>query len=320
MCTKSYKDRIKKIAREITDGEKPVIIIGDNAVGKSDVIGRVAKNLLGHVYFIDAVNRCFDLEKINSTPPAPQQRVITEKDVDARLQEEFFNKKDTFAQQDSIERWYALYADELQQLMNAFWQRDVRIDSVQVGEIGTRFTAYESGEQIQLSSGYQAVLRILAECIVCRDYLRTDSKQIVVLIDEIDEFLSARSAGKILNFLTESFPKFRFVVSTHSADVLFQSKNYILTALTGNDYLIYDGNDLNSITDVYILFKHIFLKDGSSKRNEKQALTDALSYYLNLKLMGTWSKEAEQDFSKIQTDKMTNSQKFLYQQIKRWNT
>ena len=320
MCMKSYRETIAEIASEIAAIDNTVVIIGDNATGKSDVIHKVTENLLGHVYFIDAVNRSFDLRKIRGAIPEHRQLAITKKDVQVRLQEDYFNLKDTFAQQDSIEQWYAIYEDELQRLMKDFWQQNLQVSAVQVGDMGRFFMAYANGEQIQLSSGYQAVFRLVAECLVCRDYLQADGEKITIVIDEIDEFLSARSAGEILSFLRKGFPEFRFIVSTHSADLLVNSKDYILFALTGKDYLRYDGNDLGSITGVYSLFRHLFLKNDSFEETKEQGLTDALSRYLNMKLMGAWSDEAEAEFNKIKYDEMTNTQKFLYQQIKEWHT
>lgn len=320
MCMKSYREIIAEIAGEIAAIDTTVVIIGDNATGKSDVIHKVTENLLGHVYFIDAVNRSFDLRKIKGTIPEQQQLAITKMDVKSRLQEDYFNLKDTFAQQDSIEQWYAVYEAELQKLMKDFWQQDLKVCSVQVADMGKFFMAYANGEQIQLSSGYQAVFRLAAECLVCRDYLQTDGEKIVIVIDEIDEFLSARSAGEILSFLRKTFPEFRFIVSTHSADLLVDSKDYILFALTGRGYLRYDGNDLDSITGVYSLFRHLFLKNHSFEEAKEQELTDTLSRYLNMKLMGAWSAEAEAEFHRMKYDEMTNTQKFLYQQIKEWHT
>jgi predicted ATPase len=81
----------------------------------------------------------------------------------------------------------------------------------------------------QLSSGYAAVLKIVAELMVqmTREKLTTDI-QGVVLIDEIEAHLHIELQKKILPFLTSLFPNIQFIVTTHSPFVLMSDSNSIV--------------------------------------------------------------------------------------------
>ena len=64
--------------------------------------------------------------------------------------------------------------------------------AIRQGEVG--WNVYINNEIVELSSGYQALIRIFMEILYFFD---TKSKGTIV-IDEIDEFLSVKNSGKIL--------------------------------------------------------------------------------------------------------------------------
>ncbi len=85
----------------------------------------------------------------------------------------------------------------------------------------------------QLSDGYGAVLRILADLI-----MRVQSQGLqkfdlpgIVLIDEIETHLHIDLQKKILPFLTSFFPKIQFIVTTHSPFVLNSVDNAVICDL-----------------------------------------------------------------------------------------
>lgn len=102
--------------------------------------------------------------------------------------------------------------------MNEFLQISF---AIRQGEVG--WNVYINNEIVELSSGYQALIRIFMEILYFSD---TKSKGTIV-IDEIDEFLSVKNSGKILGFLKNKFPELNFVVTTHSADLMQMQKKRI---------------------------------------------------------------------------------------------
>lgn len=65
---KSYQTMLDRVCNSIISGNleyKDTIIIGDNSSGKSDVLRQLVQNDKEEkFYFIDAVNRYFDIEQI----------------------------------------------------------------------------------------------------------------------------------------------------------------------------------------------------------------------------------------------------------------
>ena len=95
--------------------------------------------------------------------------------------------------------------------------------------------AYINGEKMELSSGYQALIRIFAEILF---YSEISEKEGTIIIDEIDEFLSPRNSAKILMYLTERFSQHRFIVSTHSGDLICHSKDCKMVILQENEFQV----------------------------------------------------------------------------------
>lgn len=94
----------------------------------------------------------------------------------------------------------------------------------------------------QLSSGFSSIFSIYATLLT---KIQLSSNAIddvygVVLIDEIDAHLHVSLQRKILSFLTKSFPKIQFIVSTHSPFVVSSVR----------DAVIYDLSTLEQVEDL----------------------------------------------------------------------
>ena len=83
-----------------------------------------------------------------------------------------------------------------------------------------------------LSSGIQALVRMFLELLYLNDMVEN---HVMVVIDKIDEFLSPANAGKILNFLIARFSKMKFLVSTHSSELVKNSKHCNIMILYHED-------------------------------------------------------------------------------------
>ncbi|MDP9653335.1 UNVERIFIED_ORG: putative ATP-binding protein involved in virulence [Pseudomonas putida] len=94
----------------------------------------------------------------------------------------------------------------------------------------------------QLSSGFSSIFSIYANLLT---KIQLSSNAIddvygVVLIDEIDAHLHVSLQRKILSFLTKSFPKIQFIVSTHSPFVVSSVREAV----------IYDLSTLEQVEDL----------------------------------------------------------------------
>ena len=168
------------------------IIIGDNSCGKSFLLKKIVQHMESHgnIYFIDAVNRGFDVSKVIFDQMRP---VSTKLVLSKRLSEMNFNIKDTFScygtDTERIEEMYPVYEEKVQEL---FYK--LTGDRFEIAASATLGEVVLNGEVACLSSGYQAMIRILLELVF---YTENCKENAWVVIDEIDECLSPKYAAEI---------------------------------------------------------------------------------------------------------------------------
>lgn len=304
-------DRVSQI---IKDSENQNwIIIGDNSCGKSELLKELVRKQKENVYYIDSVNRYMNVGNINVSEQTVYYDVTVEEIIDWRIRTENFNYKDSFGEQEHIERLYPEYVESLCGIMKDFLGIELKIEKENVDKFGDSIVnAYINGEKMELSSGYQALIRIFAEILF---YSEISKKEGTIIIDEIDEFLSPRNSAKILMYLTERFPKHRFIVSTHSGDLICHSKDCKMAILQENEFQVLDSNDFDTMTDVNALFQKIFVEDGQENNDEIEKKLERL---LELKLSHCFGQQEEMELEAIKEEELSIVQKVMYNQIRSW--
>lgn len=306
-----YREKIDRIVEEILKIKEDIIIVGDNSSGKSDILKSIIENLpQSECYYIDSCNRVFEYKNTLNTG---DNLLKTEDILKARLEEENFNLKDSFGTIGNIERYYSIYKTEFLSLINEFLEKDIIIEE----ENGIKWDKVlkVDGEIYEyLSNGYQAIFRIFLELI----YATKVNKNIkTIIIDEITEFLSAKNEAKILNFLREKFQNIRFIVTTHSEDIISNTPKTRLVIITEIDYEILDGDDFQTNTEIRRVFSNLFFNDKEDKDEKKKIEIESLLRKLyNKKLFGEWTEEDEIEIKKLEALDLTNSQKLLLKNIK----
>lgn len=291
------------------------VIIGDNSSGKSLLLKILIEKfgIKDEIYFIDAVNRGFDAGKVFKEEKKPEyKRTI----VDTRMKSEYFNLKDSFncygTSTERVEQIYFLYEDKLQNLFEKLTKDNYKVLPGDVlGEV-------EFGDtRGLLSSGYQAITRILLEllyyqdkCIECKNITEA-----TVIIDELDEFLSPSYAFMIMPFLKKNFPKMNFIVTTHSCDLVAGTQNANLIALNNSKYEVMDINDFQSISEVQIIFDRVF----GEHLVEKNDIENELRRLLNNKINNAWSESDQLRLESIQKGCLSASQQIICRQISEWD-
>ena len=309
-----YKDMLNRVSQIIKDSENQNwIIIGDNSCGKSELLKELVRKQKENVYYIDSVNRYMNVGNINVSGQTVYYDVTVEEIIDWRIRTENFNYKDSFGEQEHIERLYPEYVEYLCGIMKDFLGIELKIEKENVDIFGDSIVnAYINGEKMELSSGYQALIRIFAEILF---YSEISKKEGTIIIDEIDEFLSPRNSAKILMYLTERFPKHRFIVSTHSGDLICHSKDCKMAILQENEFQVLDSNDFDTMTDVNALFQKIFVEDGLENNDEIEKKLERL---LELKLSHCFGQQEEMELEAIKEEELSIVQKVMYNQIRSW--
>lgn len=311
----NYKSMLSNLKEIILNNKnKNWIIIGDNSSGKSELLKNIIEEIKEQVYFIDSVNRYFDINIIYLSKDERPYNISSLDIVNTRILDRYHNLKDSFGQSEHIERFYPLYEEELKKLVKGFLKIDLEIVRE---EFNKAFGSSEpkvkiNGREIELSSGYQAVVRMFSELALYCEHLKGKG---VIVIDEIDEFLSPKYSAKILAFLIETFPENNFIISTHSSNLIANSSDCNIIALGKDDFRILDSNDFTTLTDVNTLFNKLFSIEITHEEDE---IESRLQRFLDLKIMNNWSEREDEEFEKIIFDNLTPVQKIIYKQIQEW--
>lgn len=312
---------LKEVKNKILNDEfkhKNSIIIGDNASGKSELIKQLLTMTEEGYYFIDSVNRSFDYTKVSSSKniEGSYKNVL-----DLRLSTNKFNLKDSFGIYEtglgSIEQIYFNYEKKLKILFESFLNKELDIKIEQSKIIGDIYNLYIDGSIEQMSSGYQAIIRLFIEILYFEDMINISESSSFVVIDEINEFLSSKNEYKILPFIMKEFSNLYFIVTTHSADVIASSIDCNIIVIKNETYECLDGNDFITITDVREIFENIY-NISIDIDDKKQDIDIILRNLLNSKISNKWTEVENEKMNEIEMGNLTNIQKVLLKQIKSW--
>lgn len=290
------------------------VIIGENSCGKSLLLRLLVQKAgkTDSIYFLDAVNRGFDVGKVvKETKKPAYKRTI----IDTRIQDDFFNLKDSFncfgTMTERIEQIYYPYEEKLQDLFEKLTDERFRLIPGDVfGEV-----EFKEGRGL-LSSGYQAIVRILLELLYFQDKCVEEKgiERAVVIIDELDEFLSPGYAYKIFPFLKEQFPQMDFIVTTHSGDLVAGAQNANLIVLDEKGYEVMDINDCQSISEVQIIFDRVF----GGHMPQASETENILRRLFNNKINQAWTEGDQRQLEELKRENLTASQQLIYKQILEW--
>ncbi|MCE5221632.1 MAG: hypothetical protein LLF98_10320 [Clostridium sp.] len=321
MSTENYQNMLKEISNKILNNKlkyKNTIIIGDNSSGKSEVLKSLFEYKKEGYYFIDSVNRSFDFTKVSSLKGLElgSYKKVVERRVDDVKN---FNLEDSFDVfgdgNGSIEQVYFNYDKRVKSLFKELLNIDFNIEIKDNLIIGKKPLLKIGNEFEKLSSGFQAIIRILLEICYFEDSLEKDIKNPFVVIDEVNEFLSSKNEEKMLPFLKKNFKQMNFIVTTHSPDIIASSEEFNIIALKSNNYQCLDGNDYRSVTDVREIFAEIYdIKDD----DKADHIEFTLRNLLNLKISNAWTDIEEHKLKLINENRLSNAQKLLLTQIKSW--
>ena len=290
------------------------VIIGENSCGKSLLLRLLVQKAgkTDSIYFLDAVNRGFDVGKVvRETKKPAYKRTI----IDTRIQDDFFNLKDSFncfgTMTERIEQIYYPYEEKLQDLFEKLTDERFRLIPGDVfGEV-----EFKEGRGL-LSSGYQAIVRILLELLYYQDKCVEEKgiESAVVIIDELDEFLSPGYAYKIFPFLRAQFPQMDFIVTTHSGDLVAGAQNANLIVLDEKGYEVMDINDCQSISEVQIIFDRVF----GGHMPQASETENILRRLFNNKINQAWTEGDQRQLEELKRENLTASQQLIYKQILEW--
>lgn len=288
------------------------ILIGENAAGKSEALKCFMKETNRIFYFIDAVNRSLDIRAVKSLGDKLQYKpsVIT-----TRISNDNFNLKDSWAYYgtatECIELIYPYFEEKVQSLLREYFGIGFSVYSPETQEV-----QYDSGDIGRISNGYQAIVRILLELLYFQEVRPyQNGERALVVIDEIDEYLSPSNAGKLYNLIKKQFSDMDFIVTTHSAEVIAMASKCNILIMHESAVEILDAGDFQNIDEAMAVFKGVFGRSQNGNGNEYE---ETLRQLLNNRIAGIWGENEEKSYAAICEEDLTKTEKVLYRQIGVW--
>lgn len=290
------------------------VIVGDNSGGKSLLLNKFIEKHRrnNNIYYIDAVNRGFDVKKVSGSGKKPEYKMTI---LETRMEDTYFNLADSFncfgTLTERIEMIYHFYEEDVQNLFCKLTGDRFRVlYGDPIGKVD-----FGNGCGL-LSSGYQAIIRILLELLYYQEMVifKQNVEKSWVVIDELDEFLSPKYSATILEFLKVEFPWAKWLVTTHSCDLVANTSNMNLIVLDNCAYEVMDINDYSSISEVQIIFQRLF---GNQIEVESE-IDNTLRCLLHNKINNAWSDRDDISLKKMQSEHLSASQKIILKQIQEW--
>ncbi|MCI8428760.1 MAG: hypothetical protein HFI16_00680 [Lachnospiraceae bacterium] len=320
----SYQEMVERITDLIgknSEMGKSFILVGDNSSGKSDVLHRVVEQKLPDaVYLIDSVNRTFDADRVELVSKSYERVKLDSGEVTAeRLLPFHFNLQDTFKAASCIEQLYDKYKSRITEMCREFLGKEIQILREIVDMGIPENVVLIDGNRAKLSSGYQAVLRLFCEILYFCDIMEERKwTRGLVVIDEIDEYLSPKYSAQIYNFLQIQFPKLVFLATTHSLDLVKNSKQADLIILHDTEYEIYTGQELESMVSAENIFTDLFFEDCVIHPSDNDWQDERLRALLNSKIAGVWDEKMQKELGEMEYETLLPHQKMIYKQIEEW--
>lgn len=320
MYITDYNNMLMEIKDKIIKGNLKYsnsIIIGDNSSGKSELLKMYLNESNAECYFIDSVNRTFDYEKVTKRNIENEEYKNV---INYRIKENIFNLKDSFDIDKTgmglIEDIYFNFEKEIKEMIYEFLNVKLDIISESNQYTGKSYELKINNKIDKLSSGYQAIIRIFLELLFFREATKSTENYKVIVIDEINEFLSTRNEERILPFIMNKFSNMKFIITTHSADVIASAVDCNIIVFAGNNqYECLDGNDFTTVTDVREIFNNIY---NINEDNSTKDIEVILRNLLNCKISDVWTEVEERRLNEIKEESLTNAQKLMLKQIKSW--
>lgn len=314
-------DRVTEIICEHIEDAQKFILIGDNSSGKSEILRRVIEKKMGEpVYYIDSVNRTFDVGKVELFSEKYKDIKLDFSGVTSTRVSPFnFNLRDTFAAASCIEHLYGKYQKQITNLCQNLLKKNFIIER-ENDEVGNpENNVMIDGVVMTLSSGYQALIRIFCEILFFSDCVEAQQlEKGIVVIDEIDEYLSPKYSSEILNFLYNEFSNMYFVVTTHSLDLVETTENATIIVVKDSGYDTYTSEVVKDTVSADEIFTGLFFEDRKLHKSDNDEMDDYLRQLLNRKVSGMWDERTQKEFEQINLEELKPHQKLIFKQIKEW--
>ena len=225
--------------------------------------------------------------------------------------------QDTFAAASRIEHLYVKYRRQIEKFCESFLNKKFTIEREDDGVGNPENVVKIDGEIMTLSSGYQALIRIFCEILFFSDCMKVQRlEKGIVVIDEIDEYLSPKYSAEILNFLHDEFSNIHFIVTTHSLDLVETTENATIIVINKCTYATYTSEFLRDTVSANDIFTNLFFENRKLHVSDNDDMDNQLCQYLNSKVAGMWDEKMQEELEQINLEDLKPHQRLIFKQIK----
>lgn len=319
-----------KIRERLSEANKRnLFITGKNMSGKSDVIKKILNSeYQNKIYFIDTINRNFEysptvLFSKENLIGTPNQILLKRREAINFNTQDCFGFGDTgLAYAYAYGLFCSYYTDKkFEKKINLFLEEfliEIKLDLEQQKYMSGKFCYFTlENERVNLSSGYQALLRIFTEIYYVQD---VDNERNIFVIDELDIHLDAMMCQRIVGKLKEIFPNIKIIATVHSINFFQENLEDDILMLKGYNSKIINASEIGNLSNAFnIIFyenenRSLFdikkmseIKKKLFSLNPQAQLNSKDRTYINkMKNTREKSKEAEKFLKEIE-----GSQKYI---------
>ena len=216
-----------------------ILIIGDNASGKTYVLEKMLRNENGLPYYISVHNRGINLSFMHLNSPIHLNKSDVKKLNLKRV--ENINGEDTWIDNSLGNNIFATGFFKFKNVIEMFFNSEISIVRKEEMFRSEISIIINGTSHPTLSNGLSSIFRILLELEVASN-LGCDT----VFIDEIEKYLDSTNSFNLIKFIQNKYSHIRLVITTHSDDVIIGSSDFCIIKINN------DSNDVNEKSiDVY---------------------------------------------------------------------
>ncbi|MBC2854717.1 hypothetical protein [Cetobacterium sp. 2G large] len=246
------------IVEKILNEQENFLVTGNNGVGKSFLAYSILENC-ENFYYIGVINHSFKLRLVK-TPIKDEEyefniiteeRLKTDKVYEAKAYDTYGRYElDSVAIALGIKFMELLSEEkirkEVEKILSCFNIKLVMENNNLMLEIeGINFYLNDGKD---ISIGYQTILRIVTELFLLKLKYK---RRFVIFLDEVSKSLDCLNSLKLLKVLEEFFPRYKFIITTHSYDLILGTKDSKVIKINTDKVIQYfETKDFKTIEEI----------------------------------------------------------------------
>lgn len=248
------------LIKTILKDKETILITGSNGVGKSFLAYELMK-AEKYFYYIGVVNQSFKLRDVPDSEDftfkfITEERLITEDKYESKAYDTYGDNGTSVVAKVLGKKFLELLDDKEigEQFKKILKEFNINLTKDKKYVLEIEETKFQMDDGKDISIGYQTILRLFTELFLLK---KKDNNNFIIFLDEISKSLDCINSLKLIKNLEIYFPNYKFIITTHSYDLILGANNSKIVKITSRTvHQYFESNDYKSIDDIR---KEIFL-------------------------------------------------------------